>query len=130
MSRVKQRRRLATWMAAATLTTGVGVGIGSGVVEAHGPGTNGCTLSPDSSYVPVYYNFHNSCDTHDLCYLNKPFGNSSAGRKACDDQFLGNMRGWCAGYYSRWYQAPLRSVCNGVANTYYTAVRTFGGAFF
>lgn len=117
-------------MAAAALSTGVGVTVSNGVAQAHEPGTNGCTLSPDVSYVPVYYDFHRACDRHDLCYINKPFGNTSAGRKACDDQFRSNMRGWCAGYYWRWYQSPLRSVCYGVANTYYGAVRTFGGAFF
>ncbi|CAN5626982.1 hypothetical protein BH24ACT5_BH24ACT5_19440 [soil metagenome] len=100
----------------------------SGIVQAHGGGTNGCTLSPDVSYVPVYYNFHNSCDAHDLCYIYKPYGNSSAGRKACDDQFYYNMRSWCRGYYSSWN--PARYTCYGVAYTYYSAVRTFGGAFF
>ena len=100
------------------------------VASAHEPGTNGCTLSPDESWVPVYYNFHRSCDLHDLCYINKPYGNTSAGRYQCDVDFRGNMRAWCAGYYNRWWQSPLRSVCYGVADTYYSAVRTFGGPFF
>lgn len=124
------RRRVATLVAAGALATGVGVGFGSGIVEAHEPGTNGCTLSPDVGYVPVYYDFHRSCDLHDLCYINKPYGDSSAGRKACDDVFRVNMRSWCSNYYSRWYQAPLRSACNATADTYYSAVRTFGGFFF
>jgi hypothetical protein len=116
--------------AAAALSVG-GVGLwAGGAASAHEPGTNGCTLAPDVGYVPVYYDFHRSCDLHDLCYLNKPYGDNDAGRKACDDEFRANMRGWCAAYYSRWWQAPARVACYGVAETYYTAVRTFGGPFF
>lgn len=122
------RRRVAmTALALGVFGGGMGVDASS-IVQAHGGGTNGCTLSPDVSYVPVYYNFHNSCDTHDLCYIHKPFGNSSAGRKACDDQFRNNMRGWCNNYYSSWN--PARYVCRGMADSYYSAVRVFGGAFF
>ena len=40
------------------------------------------------------------------------------------------MKGWCNWYYSAWYAAPARSACRGVADTYYAAVRTFGGPFF
>ena len=40
------------------------------------------------------------------------------------------MKVWCNSYYSAWYAAPARSVCRGVADTYYAAVRTFGGPFF
>lgn len=123
-------KRIITLLGALIAACGLSVGTGSAVASAHEPGTNGCTLSPDESYVPVYYNFHRSCDRHDLCYINKPYGNTSAGRYQCDLDFRASMRGWCAGYYSRWWQAPLRSTCYGVADTYYTAVRTFGGAFF
>lgn len=97
------------------------------VAPAHGPYQNGCTLSPDSG--PTF-NFHAACDAHDLCYHYKPYGNSAAGRKTCDDVFLANMRSSCSARYPYWYQAPLKSTCNGFANTYYTAVRTFGGSFF
>ncbi len=124
------RRLLAMGAAAAALSTGAAVMAVDAVASAHEPGTNGCTLSPDVGYVPVYYDFHRSCDQHDLCYLNKPYGDSSAGRKACDDQFRASMKSWCDGYYSRWWQAPAKVACRGVADTYYTAVRTFGGAFF
>jgi len=119
--------RVAVALAAAA---GALVVTGAGTVAAHEPGTNGCTLAPDSSYVPVYYDFHAACDQHDLCYINKPHGDTSAGRRVCDDEFRANMKAWCNGYYWRWYQAPARSACRGVADTYYTAVRTFGGAFF
>jgi len=119
-------------VAAVAIVVGAGGGVlvSSGVASAHEPGTNGCTLSPDVGYVPVYYDFHRSCDRHDLCYIYKPYGNSSAGRKACDDQFRADMKAWCNGYYAAWWQSPARAGCRGVADTYYTAVRTFGGPFF
>ena len=56
--------------------TGLAVDGGVGVVSAHRPGTNGCTLSPDSGYAPVYYNFHDACDAHDICYGTKPYGDT------------------------------------------------------
>ena len=123
-------RRLAMVVLAATMSTGGAVLFGSAAASAHEPGTNGCTLSPDSGYSPSYYNFHDACDRHDLCYVNKPFGNTSAGRKACDDAFRADMRAWCANYYRAWWQAPFRSNCYATAEVYYSAVRTFGGAFF
>ena len=95
----------------------------------HGAYQNGCTLSPDSGIVGgVYFNFHNACDWHDLCYHYKYYGNSSAGRKSCDDGFRSRMRSWCANRYSSWN--PQRYGCYGIGETYYRAVRTFGGAFF
>ena len=115
---------------AVALSTGGGALVASGVASAHEPGTNGCSLSPDSSYVPVYYDFHRSCDRHDLCYINKPHGDTSAGRQACDDAFRADMKAWCNSYYTAWWQAPAKATCRGVADVYYTAVRTFGGAFF
>jgi hypothetical protein len=124
------RRWLATAVAAITLGSGGAALVTTGAASAHEPGTNGCTLSPDVGYVPVYYNFHRSCDRHDLCYLNKPYGDTDAGRKACDDAFRTHMKGWCNGYYDAWWQSPARVACRGVADVYYTAVRTFGGPFF
>jgi len=97
----------------------------------HGAYQNGCTLSPDSGVVSgVYFNFHNSCDWHDLCYHYKYYGNSSAGRASCDSGFKSRMRSWCADRYGSWYEVAHKGVCYGVAETYYRAVRTFGGAFF
>ena len=120
-------------IASTVLTAGIAVGgvaVGtSSPVAAHQPGTNGCTLSPDSGYSPSYYNFHDACDRHDLCYINTP-NRTSAGRKACDDAFRADMRSWCATYYRAWWQAPFRSNCYATAEVYYQAVRTFGGAFF
>ncbi len=124
------KRLLATALIAIGTSTGGAVLTVSGVASAHDPGTNGCTLSPDSGYVPVYYNFHEACDDHDLCYGRKLHGDSAAGRKACDDEFRADMKRWCNEYYDAWWQAPARSACRGVADVYYTAVRTFGGPFF
>ena len=123
------RRLLVTVWLASGLSGGAVLAV-TCVASAHDPGTNGCTLAPDSGNVPVYYNFHRACDRHDLCYGHKPYGDTSAGRKACDDAFRVRMYGWCNGYYDAWWQSPARVACRGVANVYYTAVRTFGGPFF
>jgi hypothetical protein len=120
------------------LTTVMAIGLGSGgavlaaegSASAHEPGTNGCTLAPDVGHVPVYFNFHRSCDRHDLCYRDKPFGDGRAGRKACDDAFRTDMRAWCNAHYDAWWQAPARVTCRGVANVYYVAVRVFGAPYF
>ena len=90
----------------------------------HGSYQNGCTLSPDSGYAPVYFNFHNACDWHDLCYHYH-----WRTRKGCDDGFHARMRTWCYNRYDAWWQVPARYDCYGVAATYYSAVRTFGWAF-
>ena len=128
------RVRVVRWLAAAAMAVGLGTGgavlVTAGVASAHEPGTNGCTLSPDVGYVPVYYDFHAACDAHDLCYITKPKGDTSAGRKWCDDEFRGDMKAWCNGYYSAWWAAPARVACRGVADVYYNAVRAFGGPFF
>ncbi len=103
---------------------------------AHGAGSNGCTLSPDSSSIPVYYNFHNQCDRHDWCYDRlwyglgwyNPFNGGWTGRLACDNMFLREMAAWCGNYYPT--NVTRRVACVGVASAYYTAVRNFGGPFF
>ena len=104
---------------------------GPAPAPTHGAYQNGCTLSPDSGIVQgVYYNFHNACDWHDLCYHYKWYGNSSAGREACDNGFKSRMRGWCADRYGSWYEVFHKGVCYGVAETYYRVVRALGGGFF
>ncbi len=110
------------------LTTGGAVVATSGTASAQE--ADHCTLSPDVGYVPVYYDFSSSCATHDWCYEVKPHGNTSAGRKQCDDEFRANMKNWCNTYYRAWWQSPARVACRGVADVYYNAVRAFGGAFF
>lgn len=92
----------------------------------HGSYQNGCSWSPDAAVVQgVYYNFHNACDWHDLCYHYHWYS-----RLGCDDRFHSKMRSWCASVYDRWYESYHKSVCYGVAYTYYRAVRTFGGSFY
>lgn len=62
------------------------------------PGNGGgaedyCTLSPDVGYVPVYYNFTNSCAGHDWCSETKPYEGVTANpRKSCDDDFRASMK--------------------------------------
>ena len=97
----------------------------------HGDFQNGCTLSPDSGwYTGVYYNFHNACDWHDLCYHYHWYGDGYYGRLACDDGFRSRMRSWCYNRYDAWYEYPLRLNCYTVAQIYYDAVRSAGWAFF
>jgi len=121
------RRLMAGAVLAVGLTGGGAVAVSSGTAVAQ---EDYCTLSPDVGYVPVYYDFTSSCAAHDWCYEVKPYGDTSAGRKQCDDDFRANMKGWCNGYYRTWWQAPARVACRGTADAYYNAVRTFGGAFF
>src|SRR3954453_11455399 len=120
------KRLLLTTTIAIVLSSGGAALTTDGVAAAHEPGTNGCTMSPDVGHVPVYYNFHRACDRHDLCYANKPYGNSPAGRQACDDAFRAGMKSWCNGWYGAWWQAPARAACRGLADVYYVAVRAFG----
>jgi Prokaryotic phospholipase A2 len=106
--------------------------------DEHGAGATGCSLSPDSANFPTYYNFHDQCDRHDWCYDQKNGkgygwgwyapGVGWTGRLACDNRFYGELTSWCASYY--WNNAWRRGVCYGVAYTYYTAVRNFGGPYF
>jgi len=97
---------------------------------AHDAYSNGCSYSPDSSYVPVYYNFHGACDRHDYCYHFHYYGEGYSGRLGCDNEFRNNMRAWCLNHYSSWWAVPARYTCYGVAQTYYEAVRAAGWAFF
>lgn len=104
---------------------------------AHGAYQNGCTVVPDSGRD---FNFHASCDRHDLCYHYKYYGDSKAGRKSCDVRFLNDMKAWCSrntvNYsvkttYGRetTYRIP-RQRCNSQATTYYNGVRVLGWKFF
>lgn len=94
---------------------------------AHGSYQNGCTFSPDSGR---YFNFHNACDRHDLCYRYKYYGNSSAGRKSCDIRFLNDMRASCVSRYPSNWSLYQRGRCYTTAQTYYGAVRAVGWKFF
>jgi RHS repeat-associated protein len=81
----------------------------------HGANTNGCTNSPDSG---PGFNFHRSCDGHDLCY------NARRGRAFCDEGFRKAMRRSCAS------QFVAATFCLGLAEIYYRTVRVFGGRFY
>ncbi len=94
---------------------------------AHGPVEDGCSAVPDSG---LLFNFHDSCDAHDRCYVYTPYGNSSAGRSTCDSVFYQDMLNDCRAMWPIWYQSFQRAGCRGVAWTYYIGVRTFGGVFF
>lgn len=112
--------------------------LGFGVVAGGQPASalpagyapNGCTLSPDRGWYPTYYDFKQQCNRHDYCYDEMWYGNSEAGRKACDDTFLREMVGWCSGYYRAWWLAVQRNQCAGVAGVYYVAVRNLGSSYF
>ena len=95
------------------------------VAPQHGAYQNGCSFSPDSG---PWWNFHSSCDRHDLCYHYHYYGGGYSGRLGCDNEFLGNMYASCNNRYSAWN--PLRAACYRTANEYYSWVRALGGAFF
>lgn len=88
---------------------------------------DGCTAVPDSG---ALFDFHDSCDAHDRCYVFTPFGNNSSGRSACDQVFYWDMVSDCRTMWPAWYQGFQRAGCQSVAWTYYVGVRTFGDIFF
>ena len=91
---------------------------------------NGCTLSPDFGFVPTYYWFKGACNRHDYCYDELWYGGGESGRKACDDNFLREMNGWCNAQYPSLWQTFMRNQCKGVALVYYAAVRNLGQPYF
>lgn len=91
---------------------------------------NGCTMSPDRGWFPIYYDFKNVCNRHDYCYDELWFGSGEKGRKRCDSQFLAEARGWCNKRYKSAVLAADRVACRGVAWVYYKAVRLFGKSYF
>ena len=111
------------------------IGATASPAAAHGNGSNGCSLSPDSGRFPVAYDFHGACDRHDRCYDELWFGKGTydllnygwTGRLACDGVFLQEMRTSC-----RIGHGPglARKACEAIARTYFIAVRTFGASHF
>jgi hypothetical protein len=85
---------------------------------AHPPPADGCSFVSDSG---SYYNFHNACDSHDLCYVGH-----WRDKVGCDYKFLQDMRSYCYGTY-QWWQWQ-RSACLARTVTYYTGVSTLGWA--
>lgn len=82
---------------------------------------DGCSLSPDE---PSGYNFLHSCQRHDFGYRNfKAEGRfTDANRLRIDNNFKTDLYNECnkhTGLSDDW--------CRTIADTYYTAVRTFGG---
>ncbi len=49
-------------------------------------------------------------------------------RKTCDTRFRADPYRICDATYAS--TSPFRYTCRGIAETYYGAVRTFGGAFY
>ena len=70
--------------------------------------------------------FHNACVTHDLCYRH---GEATYGltRKACDTEFLDNMKTACSGFKGLGMLDPEEfAKCQFAAKQTYEAVRTHG----
>lgn len=67
--------------------------------------------------------FKPTCDAHDICYS----VGSTTNRLDCDNVFLASLLRECERAYSA---GLMRSTCRGVAQTYYTAVRTFGASYY
>lgn len=95
------------------------------VAPQHGAYQNGCSFSPDRG---PWWDFHSSCDRHDLCYHYHYYGGGYYGRLACDNEFRSNMYASCRARYGS--LNPLRYACYRTADEYYNWVRALGGAFF
>jgi len=81
--------------------------------------TDYCSDSPDQ---PLGFDFRLPCYRHDFGYRNyKAIGTFPANKSRVDDMFYFDLKAKCA-TYSVW----VRSSCNGLAWTYYQAVKTFG----
>jgi len=80
--------------------------------------------APDSG---TNFDFSAACAAHDECYTTF-HGQGEEARKACDDQFLADMKDSCA---DQWPLQPARRrICNSIALVYYSAVRIGGWLFF
>ncbi|GAA3749794.1 hypothetical protein HDA32_001084 [Spinactinospora alkalitolerans] len=79
--------------------------------------SDACSWSPDE---PIGYSFTSSCHRHDFGYRNYKlqvrFNETT--RLRIDDNFRDDMYSVCGG----------DSLCRGVANIYYSAVRRFGAS--
>ncbi len=86
---------------------------------------DGCSSSPDK---PSGYNFLDSCKRHDFGYRNykKQSRFTETNRARIDQNFKDDLYRECA-KYSGW-QSYKGVICRGIADTYYNAVRTFGGS--
>ncbi|MBF8186193.1 phospholipase [Nonomuraea sp. K274] len=81
--------------------------------------TDLCSSSPDQ---PLGFDFRMSCRRHDFGYRNyKAVSQFPANKDRIDNSFYFDMRQVCAGY-----SGISKSTCDGLAWTYYQAVRQFG----
>jgi hypothetical protein len=81
--------------------------------------TDLCSSSPDQ---PLGFDFRMSCRRHDFGYRNyKAVSQFPQNKSRVDDAFYFDMRQVCAGY-----SGIRKSTCDGLAWTYYQAVRQFG----
>ncbi|WP_405142668.1 phospholipase [Sphaerisporangium sp. NBC_01403] len=81
--------------------------------------TDLCSASPDQ---PLGFDFRMPCRRHDFGYRNyKAVNQFPANKTHIDDAFYFDMKQVCAGY-----STIPRNTCNGIAWTYYQAVREFG----
>lgn len=81
--------------------------------------TDYCSSSPDN---PLGFDFRNSCVRHDFGYRNyKAMGQFPANKSRIDSAFYADLKRKCATY-----NAAVRPACDGLAWTYYQAVKAFG----
>lgn len=81
--------------------------------------TDLCSTSPDQ---PLGFDFRMSCRRHDFGYRNyKAMSQFPANKARIDNAFYFDMQQVCAGY-----SGISKSTCNGLAWTYYEAVKEFG----
>ncbi len=83
---------------------------------------DGCTAVPDSG---PGFDFTESCNTHDRCYFERPYGNDRDARKQCDVDFFWDMVDHCRAAHPD--SALALRGCYTVAAVYYLGVRSFGG---
>ncbi|WP_245966515.1 phospholipase [Sphaerisporangium album] len=81
--------------------------------------TDLCSSSPDQ---PLGYDFRMPCRRHDFGYRNyKAVGQFPGNKSHVDDAFYFDMKQVCARY-----SGVSKSTCDGLAWTYYQAVKQFG----
>ncbi|GAA1897038.1 phospholipase [Asanoa iriomotensis] len=81
--------------------------------------TDYCSSSPDN---PFGFAFELSCYRHDFGYRNyKAMGQFSANKSRLDSAFYEDLKRVCTRY-----NVALKPICDGLAWTYYQAVRAFG----
>jgi len=105
---------------AASLFTAAGIAASPDADATVGIG-DGCTGVPDE--VPGFYDYQGSCDQHDQCYVDDPYGEGEEGRLRCDQEFHQSMQTECAAVH---VEGASLEQCTDVADLYYWGVRTFG----